>query len=1340
MSIPTPLLESLDEDFVHDHGDPRLLEMVQCKKCKTIPDHCQEPMGVGDIPGEFIMLDCQTKKCSTYFGCCICLLQFNRIAKARKHKDTLKHIQALNEAKKLKENKASIRELQLHPLESQSPQLSGAQNSSIDVHVSPEASSQNTPCMAFCDVSAHFFPLHDTAMSETTHDVDGNQSAVEQSATLQDATSNLEAESESNLEGEWNEKAHNDYKERSRPLSPKMEWLAQLLDNTPKATAAEVSQSLSCSRNMQRFWRAEHAAPGGGLMYLIGRAFHRDCHLTADLLPDYSEARWHMQCFMQYIGMTDKQRQWHAEITMQITSSSVGNSLIKKTCIPNQQQLKRFYKADSQHSIWNALPIPQIHNVQGIAYVCPLDIVRFAFANGLDFDNIPVTPTTPDVDTKAKQHHVGDSNQIKDWIKAIRNARAPDGSYHLCVCWLSDFRDACGTNRNKNNRKSVMTWTLSVSPSKDSINSCNNTFPMAIGQKKNQGWLEVEQRVRRDTAELADPTKPHHFYHSKLRKMVPVFLARIASCYDKPERADITGTIGYQSNNHRSFGRLIQLHTPIVSAKRVTQFLSQKEPHSALQWGWSDNMLAPTKTDQNVNGAVMPSCFKCRAKGLHALFGSLPQKNGGFRRAKGEVACGHCDSCANWAIDESTFDKLKFPAPAHYPKVHDPSCPVEPPAGRCTTPASLVSVKCPMKGEETSYLAPVEIHFDNLVKATKYAFFHLITPDSTCRWKKQDFSAYMKANGLPDKIIEEAYKVATGVVKDRRQSLVDFTDPEGIDQLRFPAAWIDSNQKMGHYIETVMHQLFLGIAKSNFELCSNWNKQKKRDTAFKRNAQELILELKKFGLNWLSLYQFTADPNKAGSSHTTGAWVGENWIGWTRLTKVLYLFTGTVKKPSDNLTGHGDIFRLVVSFTAIAARALTHAGVDDDDIREFDLLIKEFLSCVKELDVQSRNSNGTGQKAHQGTNNDAQANRTNKANVSSKRAAKPNAPSKRAAKRKRGDIDQKGTKKKSRGKKKTTAPTADVDAPCGPGDEQQGNEAFWLKSNYMSLCNLVGMLRRLGPLINFWDGGGKGEKFLQNVKPLITRGVHEYESFFVIIMEKLYKHRLFDVFQEMYSLFSPCEELADIRPRFYIGPDGEIISNCAEESDFLEADDDEADDDNNCVDYSEVEDRNMNKAKAFYTYRNEEQLDQALAENRPISGILVRDSHSGITNKLDFYAVHRQKMGFGWSKIVFDDDAGESRCGLWYAPLSKEVAINAAPETFKMIQELAKMSTVAIPMSYGIGCENKPESSKYCVITNWWKERQHSGRYKIPGLDASLYVHDDDYGTLLESLDNDNVL
>ena len=293
-------------------------------------------------------------------------------------------------------------------------------------------------------------------------------------------------------------------------------------------------------------------------------------------------------------------------------------------------------------------------------------------------------------------------------------------------------------------------------------------------------------------------------------------------------------------------------------------------------------------------------------------------------------------------------------------------------------------------------------------------------------------------------------------------------------------------------------------------------------------------------------------------------------------------------------------------------------------------------------------------------------------------------------------------------------------------------EAWWAKSNYLSLPNLLRMLEIFGQLINFWDGGGKGEKFVQEVKPLISRGVHDYNTFFVVIMEKLYKNRLLKHFREMYGLFPSDTAAATYteEPRFYIGKDGEIFEqetplHCQSAEEVpadIELD----------RDYSQVEDQNMSKLKSFYVYRTRDHIEEALRDGKPISGVLVHGSHADL---MDFLVVYRCKKSFGWVKISFDDSKGIFKGGLWYAPIEMVEATMSIPPDFKAIQERAKMSTVAIPMSYGLGPDT-PHSQKFCVITNWWKERQSNGRYTMPGLDPSYYIREDNYDSILTTLED----
>ena len=98
---------------------------------------------------------------------------------------------------------------------------------------------------------------------------------------------------------------------------------------------------------------------------------------------------------------------------------------------------------------------------------------------------------------------------------------------------------------------------------------------------------------------------------------------------------------------------------------------------------------------------------------------------------------------------------------------------------------------------------------------------------------------------------------------------------------------------------------------------------------------------------------------------------------------------------------------------------------------------------------------------------------------------------------------------------------------------------------------------------------------------------------------------------------------------------------------------------------------------------------------------------------------------FGWFKVAFDDTEGENRGGLWYAP-PKGVSVNCpAPSSEDEVKKVAKFGAVAIPLRYALGSKRGPSAKKYCVITNWWKERKSNGKYELASLDASLYKRND---------------
>ena len=878
-----------------DHGIPPSL--FKCKVCESSPDH-PEPVEIENAT--FIVLRCSSSGCTgarTRFVCGPCSKSFPRYEKARRHALTDRHTKMVESQAKATPNVAST------------PSSVGTCHEAFD-----SSQSKFYPLGDSQDPTVNILSMDDGLLSDKEDDAHEDILPIDHNSYTTGEVTNADecaTDGEIGISITISENAQPDETTAvdssiidcgvsgrlNGALGEGHVWLAEMLKDTPKATPDEVFNSLQFSPNLQRFWQAEHNCRGGGLVYLVGRAFHRKAFVGSEQLPEFREAKWHMENFMHYMGMSERQRAWHAQITTAVTSGA--NDLIKRTRIPSEKELKRFYKSDCKHCIWESLPVCPIQNINGIAYVNPVDIIRFAFAFGLEFDDIPVTRETEtgNLPGNQKQYYVSECKKVRAWMKKLQEAQDDNGDYRIMLAWTTLWRDGFGTNRTKNNRKSVSAWTFSISPSKAAVNSVSNTFPMALGQKKNNAWPEVEHKVRTDMSVFGDPHTPFEVYHGGLRKMVRVFAVVINGSYDKPERADITGTINYNGKCHRSFGRLVQISTQPCDSKKVAAFLNAAKPHkieslsNRLEWGWSDQMLDVEDGSELKNGAVLPACHFCRSKNLHALLGKFPKAKNNVLTADdiphdelfGNY--GDCPSCANWKLDATTASKLPFKAPANYPTTSDPNCPVEPPPGRCTTDASLRTVTSP-DGKVEKDLFMIDLEFPNMVKACKFAFFHLITRNMK-QWTQGMAKTYLEANGIAPKHAAELINVAIDAKTHRRH--INFDDPEGIDKFRFPAAWMDPNLTVTDYIKTVMHEIALGVANSNFELCSQWNKNNSRDSAFRKNAQLLLLELKTFSLNWLHTYQFTASEDATSGNFGTGAWQGENWIAWIRISKILYL-------------------------------------------------------------------------------------------------------------------------------------------------------------------------------------------------------------------------------------------------------------------------------------------------------------------------------------------------------------------------------------------------------------------------------------------------------------------
>ena len=307
-----------------------------------------------------------------------------------------------------------------------------------------------------------------------------------------------------------------------------------------------------------------------------------------------------------------------------------------------------------------------------------------------------------------------------------------------------------------------------------------------------------------------------------------------------------------------------------------------------------------------------------------------------------------------------------------------------------------------------------------------------------------------------------------------------------------------------------------------------------------------------------------------------------------------------------------------------------------------------------------------------------------------------------------------------------------LNASVARATDTKKTEAWWLKPNYMSLINLLYMLASIGPIVEWWDGGFRGERFIQLVKPLIKNGVREdILSFFQNIMDKFYQSNQLDLLAKLYGL---CEAIAndDSHAAFVTLQDvleeltGLLAPDDNEDDitlvDETENGDDEGEFEHPDAYFSNNEVLGMTKKRTIYIYRNERQMNEAITAKKPLAGIVevTKDTNTGKT-AFKFKLVFRKPVKqFACREVDFDDCNGIHFHGLWCAVPTVKNDIVYSTSSFGDIQAMSKLAAVAIPLRYVLGNDH-PDSNKYCVITNWWKYRMSDGWYRLPTLDATLY-------------------
>jgi len=381
--------------------------------------------------------------------------------------------------------------------------------------------------------------------------------------------------------------------------------------------------------------------------------------------------------------------------------------------------------------------------------------------------------------------------------------------------------------------------------------------------------------------------------------------------------------------------------------------------------------------------------------------------------------------CAAWNYLDTRFTSR---VPNKYPTDYDQRVGTpEPPIGRDDF-------------DEDARLPCIYLTVEWLRKATIFAHHQMKTkPPHPSRkqkfWTKENLKAFLRTCGITGKLVNDIYDSA------QRN---DDTPP-------LPYTWKNLKAiQLNHY--AAMHTLFLGHAKSNYDMVSNVLSHFSLATAYGKQANKYLRDIQALRCNRF----FDAQPLST-STWGTGVWVSENYLFWVRALN----FFCTLPALHDNLHTGKDNFepakRMVLRFCSASLVAISRIMSEKKTVGDMDAVVRIYLDTMVEMDrwlqetvvdttAESDVLNGTGAPAS-------------------------------------GTVAQTGKKRKKKSK----------------------DTYNFCKSISLGILSAAEAHRFHGPAYLHWEGGWPGERKIQPAKPIIQRTKRATSDWQVITLRRLWQ-------------------------------------------------------------------------------------------------------------------------------------------------------------------------------------------------------------------------------------------
>lgn len=361
------------------------------------------------------------------------------------------------------------------------------------------------------------------------------------------------------------------------------------------------------------------------------------------------------------------------------------------------------------------------------------------------------------------------------------------------------------------------------------------------------------------------------------------------------------------------------------------------------------------------------------------------------------------------------------------------------------------------------------------------------------RWTKTAATSYLSSEGINGDLMEKIFK---HVQKKKAAINANKTD---LPIWSSPILW-RRGVSLSCHLDVPMHLVFLGIVKSTITTINEWISSHGWNLIVESRTNITLDNIKSLNLNWCRSIPLW----RTGSSRqlSTSGWVSENYLAMTRLTAWYYSELIYKVTPSESSEEFTKIAMLVTSLRAMVSRVMTRS-VDKNILSDTRRHIKIFLQCFHEFTKvtptveqkpkpKPKPKKSSCKRKRPGklkeTNNETLHQR-NDSLVQTQQADKHNRsvsrPVKKRSRKAKCDNDEPWDQFSESSAHQDEQQNEQNQSAIQPPKQKSTSRRVppWIsKYNFVCLLNIPDVMKKFGPIRNYWEGGIFGEKILQVAK------------------------------------------------------------------------------------------------------------------------------------------------------------------------------------------------------------------------------------------------------------------